>query len=84
MDLVLTKDPLEVEDIQYRAPIGSSEHCVLNFDILVGGEEIQAEVSHRRNFFKGDLVKAAEMFRAVDWHSDLRDKNVQDVWDVFF
>ena len=84
LDLVLTKDLLEVEDIQYRAPIGSSDHCVLNFDILVDGEEIQAEASHRRNFIKGDFVKAAEMFRAINWHSDLRDKNVQDAWDVFF
>ena len=83
LDLILTKHPLEVENLQHKAPIGSSDHCVLAFDMLIDRTESRQENEWKRNFFKGNYVEAARMFDAVNWEKEFQDKNVQRAWDVF-
>ena len=85
LDLILTKNPLEVEDLKYHAPYGASDHCVLNFDMLVEGTDPSQppEMMPRKNYFKGNYEKASRMFEAVNWEDELKEKTVEEAWDLF-
>ena len=84
LDLVLTRNELEVTELEYVAPIGSSDHCVLSF--LFSIEGVTCSYKHnqrRRNFQKGDYAKASKMFDDVNWENILSQKSVNDAWDIF-
>ena len=83
LDLILTKDSLEVEDLQHRSPIGTSDHCVLAFNMRVEGDEPHPVARPRKNFFRGNYLEAARMFDAVKWDEEFLGKSVQAAWDVF-
>ena len=34
LDLILTKNPLEIEKLHYKSPIGASDHVVITFDFI--------------------------------------------------
>ena len=55
LDLVITRDELEVESLKHMAPIGSSEHCVLYFLLSIDMGELEGSKEYVRNFCRGDL-----------------------------
>ena len=68
LDLILTKNELEIELISYLAPIGKSDHAVLAFDFaLEGYVEIEDFVFPKKRFFKGDYDKSITLFQTTDW-----------------
>ena len=83
LDLILTNDPMEVEQISYNAPIGKSDLCVLTFRLLMDRGDRQGGHLQRRNFYKGDYVQARQLFNSVQWEEELDGKNTEAAWDVF-
>ena len=83
LDLVFTREPLEVENMKFKSPIGTSDHCLLTFTMLMEGFQQQQEVGSRRNFFKGNYIEAGKMFEAINWDNELSEKTVQAAWDAF-
>ena len=85
LDLILTKNDLDTEDLRYEPPVGKSDHCVLNFKFSVDGGEsaISQDKSSRLNYHKGNYAKAVSMFAAIKWESELVGKDVEDMWSTF-
>ena len=58
LDLILTKNHLEIEYIDYQASIGMSDHNVLVFNFTLEGDIQSDEPSAPKlNVFKGDFPK---------------------------
>ena len=84
LDLVLSRDQLEVEELKYCPPIGKSDHCVLTFTFLVDrGVRMANSCSTKRNYHKGDYNAARQMLGTVNWEEDLRGKETEEAWLIF-
>ena len=84
LDLILTKNDLEVENLRYLAPIGSSHHSVLLFELVVEGSVVEmVDESLRYSHYKGDYVKADSMFKETDWDSLLSDNQASQMYYDF-
>ena len=86
LDLVLTQNPMEIEDMRYQAPIGKSDHCVLAFKMLLEkghSATMNSSVCDKRNFHKTNFTLARQMIREIDWNQELNGKSVDDAWDTF-
>ena len=81
IDLLFTNEEGMLEDLKHTSPLGSSDHCGLDF--LFKCYVIQNESKTERwNYFKGDY----ENMKAdldIDWEKQLKNKNTQEQLDTF-
>ena len=81
LDLILTRNELEIEEIKYDSPIGKSDHLVLTFDFALEGFCELEEIDFRRRiFFRGNYNEIKTFLSNVQWYSLLL-KDVQEKWD---
>ena len=73
LDLVLTKNDLDIETIRYKPPIGKSDHCTLHFEMHIdGGEASSMNTAERKlNFHEGKYVEANYIFTSIKWEDEL-------------
>ena len=85
LDLVLSRSELEVIDLEYLSPVGSSDHCILSFRFTIdhGDHQGQMDGQDKRNFHKGDYELASTMFDEVNWEGVLTPLDVDEAWNVF-
>ena len=85
LDLVLTREELEITNLEYCAPIGSSDHCMLTFWFDIEGSDGSGvgDQQQRRNFHKGDYAEATTMFETINWEEQLSTKGVDEAWALF-
>ena len=83
IDLILTHDQMEVEDLRYLPPIGKSDHCVLAFHFTIDQANQVKSSFQRRNFHKADYCKANLLFKSIDWSQELSDKSLENAWQTF-
>ena len=70
--MIFTKNHLDVENLQYLAPLGNSHHSVLKFEIIIEGSVVEVvDESLRFCHQKGDYVEAENIFKLVDWDNKL-------------
>ena len=82
LDLVLCYDECQIEKIEYHAPLGKSDHCVIAFLYNVTSEKCSYMV--KRTFYeKGDYKAIKLMLNQIEWVKTLEGKNVQQQWDFF-
>ena len=81
LDLVLTNENF-IEDIDYMAPLGKSDHCVLNIKCEWHGEIIKQKP--KLNYNKGDY-EAFKAFLNIDWNDTLvkYENDVESMWTTF-
>ena len=66
LDLVFSKNELEIEFIDYKDPFGKSDHSVLVFDFILEGELDKAEnETPKRKVFKGDFHNMTLLFNTT-------------------
>ena len=80
LDLVFTQNSLEIECMDYRPPIGKSDHCVLSMNFIT--EDDLPEVTEPRkekklNKAKADMIKLREMYGGLDWIEGFEEKTTQ-------
>ena len=81
LDLIFSKNQLDVENMHYLSPLGKSHHSVLYFELLMEGNAVEiVDESLRFSHHKGDYKKANDMFRNVDWNSLLEGKNASQMY----
>ena len=81
LDLIFSKNYLDVENIQYLPPVGKSHHSVLYFEFLLEGNAIEmVDESLRFSHHKGDYKKAGDMFKAIDWIPLMQDKDASQMY----
>ena len=83
LDLILTRNELEIEKIRYDSPIGKSDHSVLVFDFTLEGYcEVEEFEAIKKNYFKGDYVSINKALSEMDW-SQLISMYVYEKWNKF-
>ena len=82
LDLILTTDERLVDYIDYSAPLGASDHCILNFKLNCGRPAKDKRTS-RRNFFKADYNAIRDDLRAVNWSEKLYNLELDEMVKTF-
>ena len=84
LDLVLTRDVGIEDEIQYKCPLGKSDHVVLQMR-LQEEEESKDELykSNRLNYKKTDKRSLREYFGRIDWNDLFEAGEVQEKYDIF-
>jgi hypothetical protein len=82
LDLVITNEEGMVDDIQYEAPLGKSDHLVLKFNFLCN-KEIQSSKSSKFSFHKGNYTALSEEMSKYEWKEDLTSLTVEESWNLF-
>merc|ERR1712035_278838 len=82
VDLLFTRTEEEVTNIQYKTPLGNSDHVVLQFDFLVqyDVEDVKEKYKEDRlNYKRGNYEKLREVYKETDWKEleDTEDRNEQ-------
>ena len=84
LDLVITNEENMIDEIKHDSPLGSSDHCVLQFKYNCYA---QPNESRQTKFLydKGDFAKMKNMLD-VDWEEKLSEyqDDVQGMWDCFY
>jgi hypothetical protein len=65
LDLILTKYINAINNLEYLAPAGRSDHCVVKFNLDIGNT--RAPIKHRRFFRKMNVNKLVEEAIDVEW-----------------
>ena len=83
LDLILTNEQLQISDLQYHAPIGSSDHTVITFKYRCFFDYVQP--STRYAYDKVDYEKIREYLgNGKEWLLDVPDnKSAEDLWNLF-
>jgi hypothetical protein len=66
LDLILTDDDEMIDDVLVGAPLGSSDHAVICFSILVGFQR-ENSVTQKLFFDKGDYQRMRQDLEEIDW-----------------
>ena len=72
-----------VNDIDYQAPLGKSDHAVICFNLLCytgeGRETIERKKYHLANY---DAVRRE--FGSVNWEEEFKDKKLEESYSIFW
>ncbi len=84
LDLIFTLNEWDIREVKMEAPLGMSDHSVLNFEYLVelGLISPQKELGIKRLAYrKGNYEQMRSFLSEIPWDTDLRDKSVQGMMD---
>ena len=81
LDLILATEEDIVQDVQYLAPIGHSDHATLSFQIQCNCLEAICWPT-KRNYNKGDYERAKELIHQTDW-KDMAEGGIEQGWHFF-
>ena len=79
LDLIFTNEESLVEDLDYGAPLGNSDHCSITFNINVTHTFKHSKSLTSFNYYKGDY-EALKLDLNLDWESEFKDKNTEQCW----
>ena len=86
LDLVFTKNSDDIKEILYRAPIGKSDHAVLEMNFITK-EEIQSKGltynGKKFNYVKGDYNGLRNFFKNVNWTDMTNEQNINKQYNIF-
>ena len=84
IDLVFSRELLEIDEIQYCSPIGKSDRVVMVFDYAsdVAFKLPKTSYCLHRNYHKANYTLINEYFNNNDWSSLLSIDNVEEIWRV--
>ena len=82
LDLVLTNEENVIRNIEYLAPVGSSDHCTIVFDYTCKIQDNHS-ITTKYKYDKGDYKAMRDFFTSVKWEEVLEGKDVQESWEEF-
>ena len=85
LDLLLTKEPDVIEALQYKCPIGKSDHVMIEFQVSEGSAAPRDE-AHRKdrfNFGKTNFTGLRRYFNEADWRSFNESSEIEIKWQIF-
>ena len=80
LDLILTNEEGMIDSIEHNAPLGKSDHEVLEFTIKCGNRQ-QTYNKKSRKYFKGNYVEINKSLSATNWNTALSMGSVDDMWN---
>ena len=81
LDLIMTNEENMVQNLEHEAPLGKSDHMVLQFSFCA---YMDKSVQHSRKYIysKGDYESMRKDLAAIDW-SDTAKLSIDDHWTLF-
>ena len=67
LDLIFTRQPEDITDINYGAPLGKSDHAVLGMKYWADIKSNTKQFKGTYNYKKGDYTGLKEYFKTVNW-----------------
>jgi len=84
-DIHYTLEPNLIENIEYQAPMGKSDHVCMEWSLTVHKEQETTSNMLKRDFWEGNLnyVKINEELRCMNWTEIFTGKSIDDKWKIF-
>ena len=76
LDLIFTRQPEDITDLNYGAPLGKSDHAVLDMKYWADIKNDTKQFKGTYNYKKGDYIGLREYFKKVNWGRDLTIKDI--------
>ena len=83
LDLVLTQNEHNVNDVTIHSPLGKSDHSVITWNLLVNKQRICETEQFRYDYCKADYVKLRRIMNETDWNCVTNAENVNSAWEYF-
>ena len=85
LDLLFTRHENEIEDIEYKSPLGKSDHVVVKWNYIVAYDIIEYDEKYNKqfNFRKGNYKGLKEHFKEIKWEEELNLDNINDQYTKF-
>jgi len=83
LDYVFTYDENSISDMLYKAPLGKSDHCCIQFEYMIKSGNYELPETFKLNYWKGDYRSINQDMASVDWKSHFAGKNVEEMWSIF-
>ena len=80
LDYILVTDSSMVEEMEYLAPLGSSDHVGILWKLKYGCKEITKSRNTKRAYWRGNYLKMGIILASTDWEKELENKNVDESW----
>ena len=81
LDLIFTHDEDLIVDIDFREPLGSSDHLMIKFSWQRESEIIRT-LKPRRNVWKADIQGMSSEASLINW-VDIAEKDLEQMWSIF-
>ncbi len=72
-----------IENLGVGEPFGTSDHCLVRWNLVAGDVRMDDTVQDYFDFFKADYEYARHIARQVDWKDVITGKNVERDWCDF-
>ena len=72
LNLILSRSHLEINNIEYIAPVGVSDHSLLVFHMNDDGAILSVDLTRKKIFHNSDYDKANRKFKLCNWENEQR------------
>ena len=76
LDLIFTRQEGDITDTTYNAPLGMSDHAVINMKYCIEEESNISKYKGKYNYRKGDYIGLKKYLSKFKWKSEL---NITDI-----
>ena len=82
LDLVFTDEENLIEDMEYHAPLGLSDHVCLAWTLATGGFGNKDECE-KIDVWRGNYEETNNQLEKMDWENSIAGDSIDIMWDKF-
>lgn len=87
LDLILTTEERLVENVKIREPLSTSDHNVLEFNLIFGGSSNKDNITNfnrmAKNYYKGNYKEINREIGIMSWEEAFANIGINEAWDFF-
>ena len=83
LDLILTNEEEMIDNVVHNAPLGNSDHEILEFNFKLGRNENTRSNQQSLRFFKGNYDEINRLLANIDWDLELAQGDIDELWNRF-
>jgi hypothetical protein len=83
LDLILTNEEEMSDNVVHNAPLGNSDHDILEFNYKLGRNENTRSNQQSLRFFKGNYDEINRLLANTDWNLELAQGDIDELWNRF-
>ena len=81
LDLILTNEEEMIDNVVHNAPLGNSDHEILEFNFKLGRNENTRSNQQSLRFFKGNYDEINRLLANTDWDLELAQGDIDELWN---
>jgi hypothetical protein len=83
LDLILTNEKEMIDKFVHNAPLGNSDHEILEFNFKLGRNENTRSNQQSLRFFQGNYDEINRLLANTDWDLELAQGDIDELWNRF-